>query len=341
MTAANPSSLRNDKIDLLRGWLIFLVIVGHIVLGSVHENPIRYVIYAFHMPLFIGLSGYLINAERLVQGSFLSLLVRYWRRVLLPFALAFCVFTGVLIFHAWDESRLSQKLLLSYLVTPYYHLWFVPTLVLWVLALWAVLKLKIPITICMLVSVVITLLWAVLAIPDLAPILTMIVSKKVVYFFGFFLFGVWLKTKPGQKCMRGVTSFKALPAALLILCAVIYLMNIGPEKSFVKGLAWLVMNLNLMIICIAWAAAVVKRKQKTLVNKHGQINPCLVSMGRISLPIYLWHVLPLFLLKGFDVHISMPWGYYGLSIVSVMVIVGILIKLENRSSITNRVLYGV
>ena len=44
---------RNPRIDLLRGWLMVLVITGHIVLGSVHENLIRYVIYAFHMPLFI------------------------------------------------------------------------------------------------------------------------------------------------------------------------------------------------------------------------------------------------------------------------------------------------
>jgi peptidoglycan/LPS O-acetylase OafA/YrhL len=61
----NPTKAltRNDSIDILRGWLIVFVIIGHLVLGSVHDNVIRYSIYAFHMPLFIGLSGYLINPE--------------------------------------------------------------------------------------------------------------------------------------------------------------------------------------------------------------------------------------------------------------------------------------
>ncbi|HAU68989.1 MAG TPA: hypothetical protein DCW52_11410, partial [Gammaproteobacteria bacterium] len=60
---------RNVAIDQLRGGLIALVIVGHIVLGSVHDNIIRYAIYAFHMPLFIVLTGYLINTPLLLRQS--------------------------------------------------------------------------------------------------------------------------------------------------------------------------------------------------------------------------------------------------------------------------------
>ena len=71
-------------------------------------------------------------------------MVRYWWRVLLPFALAYLFFTGTLTVHAYQEGRISSQLLLSYLHTPYYHLWFVPTLVLWVFGFWIARKLKLP-----------------------------------------------------------------------------------------------------------------------------------------------------------------------------------------------------
>jgi len=344
-SATNSATNRNTKIDLLRGWLILLVIVGHVVLGSVHDNSVRYTIYAFHMPLFIGLAGYLINTGRLRQTRISALLARYWWRVLLPFSLAFIVFTGVLVYHAWDENRLTQSLLVSYLVTPYYHLWFVPTLVLWVLALWTILKLKCPVFYCLLVATIFSLLWAVVNPIDLTPLLAVLLSKKVVYFFTFFLFGVWLRTKPGQRFSRAVTSFKTLPVAVLILCAVIYLINIGPDKSLAKGCVWLLMNLALMVVCIAWAIGASSRKTKNKAGKGGltkvSAKATLVSMGRVSLPIYLWHVLPLFLLKGFDLHIESPGIYYSCSIVSIALIVWGFIILENRSPIVSRLFYGV
>ena len=36
---------RNSSIDYIKGCLIFTVIIGHILLGSLDANLIRYVIY--------------------------------------------------------------------------------------------------------------------------------------------------------------------------------------------------------------------------------------------------------------------------------------------------------
>ena len=43
---------RNRSIDAIKGILIFLVVIGHVLPGSLDENVIRYVIYSFHMPAF-------------------------------------------------------------------------------------------------------------------------------------------------------------------------------------------------------------------------------------------------------------------------------------------------
>lgn len=42
-------------IDFIKGCLILFVIAGHILQGSLSENPARYMIYGFHMPLFVAI----------------------------------------------------------------------------------------------------------------------------------------------------------------------------------------------------------------------------------------------------------------------------------------------
>jgi len=324
------SAQRFTDIDKLRGCLIILVIVGHIVLGSVHDNFIRYSIYAFHMPLFIGLSGYLINAESLRNASFINALMRYWWRVILPFGFAFAFYTGILLFHAYEEGRLTTKLLLSYIHTPYYHLWFIPTLVLWVMGFAAFLKLKIPILTVLIAFLLVSLVWAGVPKPELAAFVAPLLSKKVIYFFSFFLFGAWLRTKSSAAFRRLFTSFRVLPIALALLCAVPYLLNIGPEKSWLKAVSWLLLNLSLITLLI----------QASITGK--QSKPSIVSeIGRNSLPIYLWHMLPMFLLKGWDIHQSHVLIYYAVAVVSTLLITLVILRLEGKSKLSDRCLFGV
>ena len=51
---------RLDSIDLAKGIAIFLMILCH----SGMNNGITQWIYAFHMPLFFVVSGYLYNGQR-------------------------------------------------------------------------------------------------------------------------------------------------------------------------------------------------------------------------------------------------------------------------------------
>ena len=333
------STTRNANIDILRGFLIVLVIIGHVVLGSVHDNVIRYSIYAFHMPLFIGLSGYLINPLSLQNSDFLSVLNRYWHRVLLPFLFAFIVYTGVLIFHAFEEGRLSVQLLLSYLLTPYYHLWFVPTLVIWVFAFWAILKLKLPLGLVLLVCLIASLLWGSIPKSQQWFILAPLLSKKVVYFFLFFMFGAYLRSGVKNKVLNVVTDFKVLPVSIIAACACIYLLNIGVDKSPLRAVVWLLMNVLLIVVSVQ-AMNYTKPVKKVSVKKPNTMNAVLEAMGRNSLPIYLWHVAPLFILKGFDVHQTHIGWYYIISGVSIVSLCAFILKFENKNSVLNRILYG-
>ena len=320
---------RYAAIDSLRGWLIVLVMVGHLVLGSVHDNFIRYSIYAFHMPLFIGLTGYLINADSLRRNSWFEVFTRYWWRVLFPFAFAYLFYTGVLVLHAFEEERLSAKLLLSYIHTPYYHLWFIPTLVLWVLAFKAILKLRVPLIFGLLLFLFASLVWATIPRSEQWVFLAPILSKKVIYFFSFFLFGAWLRTSSSRKFRSIFSDFKVLPVTLIMACAGLYLLKIGADKSLFKAFVWAVLNIALITLMIDTATSNARAK-RSMVSE----------IGRNSLPIYLWHLVPLFILKGVDMHQSHTLIYYLVGSAAMALIVFSILALEGKSKWLDRCLYG-
>lgn len=50
---------RIEYIDILRGFAIFLVVLGHVLEKSgLADSTLFYLIYSFHMPLFICISAY-------------------------------------------------------------------------------------------------------------------------------------------------------------------------------------------------------------------------------------------------------------------------------------------
>ncbi|MWQ00011.1 acyltransferase family protein [Glaesserella parasuis] len=69
-------TVRNIYFDATKGFLIILVILGHVILGSLNENTLRYIIYFFHMPLFLAVTGYFIS-----QKQFLYQLKRFWGNI--------------------------------------------------------------------------------------------------------------------------------------------------------------------------------------------------------------------------------------------------------------------
>ena len=334
----HKEKIRYVGIDSLRGWLIVLVMLGHLVLGSVDDNIIRYSIYAFHMPLFIGLTGYLINADTLRASSFFATLMRYWWRVLLPFAFAYLFFTGILAIHAFEEGRISAKLLLSFIVTPYYHLWFIPTLVLWVFAFATLLKLRIPSVYALVFFLSLSLIWASFPSAEHWGLLAPLLSKKVIYFFSFFLFGAWLRTSGSRKLRTLFSQFKILPMVVITACAGLYLINIDVDKSLFKAGVWLIMNLALITLLIGSATS--KHVKPSVTLNASAKNSIISAIGRNSLPVYLWHVAPLFILKGFDIHQSYPLLYYFVASISMVLIVFAILRLEGRNKWTDRCLFG-
>lgn len=105
---------RDLSIDSLKGFLIILVIFGHLI-GSFgfQGGDIWNMIYTFHMPLFVLISGYFSKCDKANISSLLKPLIVF--QVLNVF---------LLIVYGYGFS-------LSYLLTPYWTLWYLLSLIFW------------------------------------------------------------------------------------------------------------------------------------------------------------------------------------------------------------------
>lgn len=73
---------RIDYIDFAKGFLMFLVILGHCING---ENYLKNIIYAFHMPAFFIISGILFHYSLSIGKNFGKFLLSRIRQLFIPY----------------------------------------------------------------------------------------------------------------------------------------------------------------------------------------------------------------------------------------------------------------
>lgn len=86
---AEPAAGRNHYLDFLKGALILLVVYGHAIQYIAYaddgfwDNPVFKVIYMFHMPLFMAISGYFAWST-INRLPLLEILTRRFLQLILP-----------------------------------------------------------------------------------------------------------------------------------------------------------------------------------------------------------------------------------------------------------------
>lgn len=128
--AGGSSAARIEWVDAAKGLGIILVVIAHVWT----RGPVRDGIYAFHMPLFFLLSGYMVQPQP--SGR---LFVRQARALLIPFASFATLLIAVdfaiegarghrPIFADWGEAVWTILLRTEATRGPFTILWFVPCL---------------------------------------------------------------------------------------------------------------------------------------------------------------------------------------------------------------------
>lgn len=86
------------------------------------------------MPIFVFLSGYLLNIQKIEKMSFSGLFNKYWERMIKQWLLALVVYSVIISF--------SQNITISFIIDrickPFYHLWYIPILFCMILLTWLV-----------------------------------------------------------------------------------------------------------------------------------------------------------------------------------------------------------
>ncbi|MDO9207679.1 MAG: acyltransferase family protein [Sulfuricurvum sp.] len=286
----------NHTLDATKGILILLVIFGHILSGGELSGYIKYSIYAFHMPLFFGISGFMLKKE-LFSIPFTDLTKKYFHRLIIPFIFAYVVYSLI-------EVQLFDPLY------PWFHLWFVPAFLLFILYLYIIEYFKINILLMLLISFTFSILWTgYYSFKAEIDGFYFMGDKRFYYDFVFLLFGYYLRN------YAKLFNLNWLILSILFVCSAIdvFILNSQAEITFIYSASWVVFNLSLIYITLRLASIFSSIKI-----------PLINQIGQASLPIYLWHIVPLLIVQ------EIFTGYFYLLsyLVGVSVIIGIVLRLR-------------
>jgi fucose 4-O-acetylase-like acetyltransferase len=142
--ATRPATQRDPWLDNAKFWLIALVVLGHTLTSMVGRLPAAHAlyvwVYAFHMPAFVFLAGYVSRSRELTA--------RRLQRLVTGLLAPYVIFTGV---YAVATTLLTGRNQAD-LVDPYWLLWFLPALAAWRLTTPLLLNLRWPLAISVLVG---------------------------------------------------------------------------------------------------------------------------------------------------------------------------------------------
>jgi len=264
----------SQGLNTVKAFLILIVIFGHSI--NIYSN--LQIIYFFHMPLFLSISGYLVKKSAFDKGIF-SFLKKLTNRAIIPWFIAFCVFIPVLLFNKSITSFSFKNILY-----PYYHLWYIPAYLIAVIFCYFTLALKIPSLFVLITTVLITSYWFILyrnnlQQPEQLP-LYFLGDKRIYGYLLFFYLGFAIRNK--------IINFRPNVFVLIsligitIIAILAFIFKHLPEFNLL--IPYLICN-----ICLVFFILIYTSSQNWINNKF------LKFLNDQSLGIYLYHPLFIFI----------------------------------------------
>lgn len=323
-----PDSVRNTGIDSLKGILIVLMIMGHILQGNVMDNYSRFIIYSFHMPLFIGIAGYLMAGSSTFQLSSNGFWSRILKRPVWPWLIAMLAYS--VLPNLSKVSGIKEMLLLlgKCFVFPYHHLWFIPAYIGWITGTLLLFKLfKNPVIIFCVAFLISFVFYPVdhhLIFLDWVPkgysLLHYIGRTFHLQFFFFFVLGFVSFRKKSTFPLR-------VNLILLFLLFWSYSFTSHNQIWVVAAPVYFVFNFTFVQVFFQLV------REKKLPQFHW-----LSLIGKNSLPVYLWHIFPV-VYAGLMFPDYSDYKFYLLVLVLEAILVAVIIWMT-RYPVIDRYLFG-
>lgn len=261
---------RNLKLDNIKALLIFTVVFGHLLelFGGQEKAWIYYMIYTFHMPAFVFVTGFFTrqNGNRIIK------------KVLYPYVVYQLLYLVFQRYYLYQENTIQ-------FTTPYWLMWYLLSLFFWMLLLqiidWEGFEKR--------YVFIVTILIALLAGYDNSVGYGMSLSRTIV-FLPFFVLGHYYGLQARIEEKR-ISKFILVCSALIITVGAVFIwVNVDGMKaiwfyhsvSYMSGGYSVWVRGGLLLIALAWIVCFLS----IIPNMHIKI---ITSIGRYSLPIFLLH----------------------------------------------------
>src|SRR5690606_12346245 len=213
------------------------------------------------------------------------LLGKYFFRVIVPWSLAVVIYGGLVGRGGfWSAAGIVKSFLF-----PYYHLWFIPAFLGWIILTWILLKLKIRNSWLLLISFLVSVgFYAIDKVPGwymenghARAILQFVLATLRPYYFFFFVLGLVLR-----KTLLPKPSFIEYFICALLFGVIVHLFF--ARKPVLSFIIFFLLNTVLLTL-------ILKISVKNLAGK----NSLLEWIGVNSMGIYLWHMIPILIAKSY------------------------------------------
>lgn len=211
---------RDMNLDAIKGFLIVLVVLGHCIQyiyspKQYDNNTVFRIIYSFHMPLFMFISGYL--AFRPNKNIDITWLKKRAKNLVLPFIV--WIFLGYLIGFEFNKLPITEKIINIVLNPANGGMWFLWVLFLNCCILYVVIKLFKKKTDVALIITVLVLAGLRLILSNVSN--DVLGIKLCSYYIMFYVFG-YLISKHKDVLIKHIKTFEVLCFVLFLPCAMFW-----------------------------------------------------------------------------------------------------------------------
>lgn len=296
--------MRDLKLDNIRGFLIILVILGHLiqVFTVRSENLFGYIydiIYAFHMPLFIVVCGMLHNPKGLIEKvSYIVVL--------------YVIFQILSSLRTWYVYGVNFENVIS----PAFSLWFLMSLATWMVAYHFTEKYKYIFAISILLS---------LAVGFMSIKGYYFSYMRSISFFPFYVFGAKYMKDISSRFSRQRIAYATLFIIVLISFYLYLFKSLGisyltPQMAsgyYELNGQDIVISLIARILFIFFSLSI----SIVVFYLFGDYGSFLSRIGRHTLPIYLFQAVSLSVLR---LYIPIKYQEFSLAATLIFVIISVL-----------------
>ncbi|MBR5957418.1 MAG: acyltransferase family protein [Salinivirgaceae bacterium] len=302
--------------DALKGILIILVVLGHSIgasmtkLGnSFADDYLWNLIYSFHMPTFIAISGFLALRKNSTGGGITpwhSTMWRRFRQLMIPFLL----WSIALFFVNHNVSYYYE-----YLQYPQKALWF-----LWALFFIAIIfagvdtiaiKLKINQEVTMIIC------WTLLVVVMFAmPDAKLFGVEYVAYYFFFYLLGYYLHKYSERLVIKRGLIIAFVGILWFALGSIFYSQGLPKQLQFITiiphSLLYYIYRITTAILAVFFLFSLLIK----IFEKEDRSAKYIVQIGKVSLGIYAVHMVIRFKLVDMVVSLIPNISYWPLMIIT-------------------------